>query len=67
MKHIYYHVSTDKHNAYLDSLEDAKSIATKWNNEGDSNIQVFKTKKREEGDVINLGEESLSLKEIFKN
>ena len=49
MRHIYYHVSTDQHNAYLDSLEEAKSIATKWNNEGDSHIQMFKTTKKEEG------------------
>ena len=57
MRHTYYHVSTDQHSEYLSSLEDAKSIAAKWKEEGDSHIKISITTKTEEGDKIFLDEE----------
>jgi hypothetical protein len=57
MKQTYYHVSTDRHNEYLTSLKEAKSIASKWKKEGDSHIKISKTKKKEYGDTIFLYEE----------
>jgi len=65
MKHIYYHVSTDQHSEYVNSLEDAKSIAAKLKNNGDSHIKLFKTTKKEKGDTVFLSEESISLNEKF--
>ena len=66
MKHTYYHVSTDRHSEYLNSLKEAKSIAAKWKNEGDSQIKISKTKKKEYGDTIFLDEEIIPLTERFK-
>jgi hypothetical protein len=67
MRHIYYHVLTDQHSEYLASLEDAKNIAARWKNEGDSHIRISKTIKMEDGDKIFLNEESITLDESSKN
>ena len=67
MTQIYYHIASDQHSTYIDSLDKAKSIMADWEKRGDSNIQLFETTKKQEGDVINLNEKSISLNENFKD
>ena len=62
MTHITYHVLTDKHDQYLDSLEAAKDITTDWKNAGESNIKIYKiTAEEVEPDVILLDEKPVQL------
>ena len=68
MKHTCYHVLTEKHDKFLDSLDDARIIAEKWKSEGDSHFQVYKISTEEVGsDEIILDEVVVPLGEIFKN
>ncbi len=42
MTHTTFHVLTDKHNKYIDTLQDAKKAAQQWKSQGDSKIRIFK-------------------------
>ena len=57
MTHICFHAKADHHDKYVDSIEEAKHLATDWCDEGDSHIQIFKLSADEMTDYINLDEE----------
>ena len=67
MTRIYYHISTDQHNTYLNSLEEAKRVAAQWGINGDSNIRIFKTTKKEEDDEIDIVKELIPFNESSSN
>jgi len=68
MKHVCYHILSDLHNEFLDSMEEVKNITKEWLSEGDAHFQVYKLSAEEvEPDEIILDEELVSLDEISIN
>ncbi len=61
MTHTTFHVLRDKHNKYIDTLQDAKKAAQQWKSQGDSQIRIFKITTKEIGnDEILLNEEAIT-------
>ena len=68
MKHICYHILSDLHNEFLNTIEEVKKSTEAWINEGDAHFQIYKLSAEEvEPDEIMLDEELVSLDEIRKN
>ena len=68
MKHICYHILSDLHNEFLNTIEEVKKSTEAWINEGDTHFQIYKLSAEEvEPDEIMLDEELVSLDEIRKN
>lgn len=68
MKHICYHVLSDLHNEFLDTLEEVKQNTQAWVSEGDAHFKVYRLSAVEvEPDEIFLDEELISLEVERKN
>jgi hypothetical protein len=62
MKHLVYHLISDKHDKFADNLEETKKIISEWKRLGDSGTKVFKITTEEFApDVIMLDEEEVFL------
>ena len=68
MKHVCYHILSDLHNEFMNSIEEIKTTTAKWLQEGDGHFHVYKLSAEEvEPDEILLDEELVSIDEISKN
>lgn len=68
MKHICYHILSDKHNQFCDCIEEVKLSTERWEKEGDGHFKVYRisTEDSDSDDII-LDEELISLDEIKSN
>lgn len=68
MKHVCYHILSDLHNEFFDTIDEVKQSAANWQNEGDDHFKVFKISTEDsDSDEIILDEELIILEEIRKN
>lgn len=58
MTHTTYHVLTNKHDKYLNTLKDARKAAKQWKVDGDKSIKIFKITTEEV-----IGTDEILLKE----
>jgi len=66
MKKICYHAISDHNSEFLNTLEDVKTSISKWKEDGDSKIKLYKIMTEETGaDYINLEEERVPLENLF--
>ncbi len=69
MKHTCYHILSDLHDQFCNSIDEVKISTEKWEKEGDGHFKVFRicTEEQVDSDEIILDEELISLDEIRKN
>lgn len=68
MKHVCYHILSDLHNEFFNTLEEVENSTKEWIRNGDAHFQIFKLSTEEvEPDEIILDEELVSLDEVSIN
>ena len=68
MQHTCYHIISDHKNEYLSKLKDVKSTLIKWQNNGESHINVYKIVTEDlDSDEIMVNEESIRFDDININ
>jgi hypothetical protein len=67
MQHFCYHIVTDHHDQYQNTLEETKNLVAKWKEEGDSDFHVYLITTEEVEDVILVDEVCVQVDQIFSN
>ena len=65
MNNTCYHLISDQQNEFLNDFNEVKKTITKWKDQGETHIKIFRIVTEELGsDAINLIENQLTMDEI---
>lgn len=70
MKHVCYHILSDLHNRFFNTIEEVQESTKIWQTEGDDHFKIYKICTEDcecEEDAIILDEELISLDMIRRN